>query len=69
MWDDDKASGKGTLEYSNGDRYEGDWESDQRNGKYKNEQFDCNYRLIMSNFLFYSLFIEIIIDNHLNCFF
>ena len=38
MWDDDKASGKGTLEYSNGDRYEGDWESDQRNGKYKNEQ-------------------------------
>ena len=33
MWEDDKASGHGTLEYSNGDRYEGEWENDQRNGK------------------------------------
>ena len=32
MWDDDKASGLGTLEYSNGDLYEGEWENDQRNG-------------------------------------
>lgn len=32
MWEDDKASGPGTLEYHNGDVYEGDWESDQRNG-------------------------------------
>ena len=37
MWDDDKASGKGTLEYANGDRYEGDWDNDQRNGKYKQD--------------------------------
>jgi MORN repeat len=33
MWEDDKASGHGTLEYSNGDRYEGEWENDQRNGE------------------------------------
>ena len=33
MWEDDKASGHGSLEYSNGDRYEGEWENDQRNGK------------------------------------
>ena len=44
MWDDDKASGLGTLEYSNGDLYEGEWENDQRNG---NEIYNilsfCNY--------------------------
>ena len=33
-WEDDKASGFGSLEYSNGDLYEGDWENDQRNGTY-----------------------------------
>ena len=32
MWDDDKASGHGILDYSNGDFYEGEWENDQRNG-------------------------------------
>ena len=32
MWSDDKASGHGTLEYSNGDLYDGHWENDQRNG-------------------------------------
>ena len=35
MWEDDKASGHGILEYSNGDLYEGDWENDQRNGNEK----------------------------------
>jgi hypothetical protein len=32
MWEDDKASGPGTLEYSNGDVYTGEWENDQRHG-------------------------------------
>ena len=35
MWDDDKASGFGTLEYSNGDLYEGEWRNDQRHGRGK----------------------------------
>lgn len=32
-WSDDKASGVGRLEYSNGDVYEGQWERDQRHGE------------------------------------
>jgi hypothetical protein len=32
-WSDDKASGVGHLEYSNGDVYAGQWEKDQRHGK------------------------------------
>ena len=32
-WEDDKACGQGTLKYSNGDHYEGEWTDDQRNGK------------------------------------
>ncbi len=32
-WSDDKASGVGKLEYSNGDVYEGQWDRDQRHGK------------------------------------
>jgi hypothetical protein len=32
-WEDDKACGHGTLKYSNGDHYEGEWTDDQRNGK------------------------------------
>ena len=44
MWDDDKASGLGTLEYSNGDLYEGEWENDQRNGnEIYNIFYFCNY--------------------------
>lgn len=31
-WHDDKASGNGVLEYSNGDVYDGQWELDQRHG-------------------------------------
>jgi hypothetical protein len=31
-WEDDKACGHGTLKYSNGDHYEGEWTDDQRNG-------------------------------------
>ncbi len=31
-WADDKAAGKGKLEYSNGDLYDGEWANDQRSG-------------------------------------
>jgi hypothetical protein len=31
-WLDDKATGSGKLEYSNGDIYDGQWERDQRYG-------------------------------------
>lgn len=33
-WQDDKASGSGVLEYSNGDVYDGQWELDQRHGSH-----------------------------------
>ena len=32
-WSEDKASGVGKLEYSNGDVYEGQWDRDQRHGE------------------------------------
>ncbi len=32
-WLDDKASGQGVLEYSNGDLYEGQWDRDTRHGE------------------------------------
>ena len=35
-WEDDKACGLGTLKYSNGDHYEGEWTDDQRNGELRN---------------------------------
>ena len=34
-WEDDKACGQGTLKYSNGDHYEGEWTDDQRNGEFR----------------------------------
>ena len=37
-WEDDKACGHGTLKYSNGDHYEGEWTDDQRNGKTSQEK-------------------------------
>ena len=72
MWDDDKASGLGTLEYSNGDLYEGEWENDQRNGnEIYNIFYFCNYWLqckwsviffiftlfFLTNFYIYSLWL------------
>lgn len=32
-WAEDKASGMGSLEYCNGDSYDGQWEHDQRHGE------------------------------------
>lgn len=41
-WEDDKACGQGTLKYSNGDHYEGEWTDDQRNGT-------SDYRLLSNH--------------------
>lgn len=42
-WSDDKASGVGRLEYSNGDAYEGQWERDQRHGEYRSLLYFAMY--------------------------
>ena len=47
MWEDDKASGPGTLEYANGDKYRGEWENDQRNGKWWGKDSGSTYLYIL----------------------
>lgn len=51
MWEDDKACGLGTLEYSNGDLYEGEWDNDQRHGAMMTLE-KANYNHLL-NFFFH----------------
>jgi hypothetical protein len=32
-WQNNKANGRGVYNYSNGDKYEGEYEDDEKNGK------------------------------------